>query len=298
MRITKLILIFLLATAGFSLPAYGVTRTDKNPQFFMPSHSSHTADSPQNKRLKKHLSGTMEHLAGNKQTTLNTKCIRLNLKPAPTDDILATNKVRDEASQKYRQNIVESYSLLPQDLNLILQNEYNSINQETQRMHDIKKNFAAMSPAYRYANFQLPAQISQEMTAVRQEFTNRKKQYTDFINNAPKNKHVSVIISKDPLFFIKSAVGIKGHWNNVTYTSLFDHNNKHVFTYVRKHTDMLENRSIFAAKTTNGRINQIYQNIFNDYIYDLRRIGAGLDITNTVLLRQLSEMTDDYVLMK
>lgn len=296
MQITKLILIFLFVTAGFSLAAHAVTRTNKNPQFFIPQ--SGAVKNPQNTGMPKNLSGTMAHVAGNRQTAHNTNLIKLNLKPAPIDNILTANKIGDKSSQKYRQDIIESYYLMPRDLSLILQNEYNTINQETRRMHDIQKNFAAMSPAYRYANFRLPAQISHEMTNVRQEFAARKKQFTDFINGAPKNKYVSVIISKYPLFFIKSAVAVKGHWNNVSYTSLFDHNNKHVFTYVRKHTNMLENHSISAVKTTNGRINQIYQNIFNDYIYDLRRIGAGLDVTNTVLLRQISEMTDDYVLMK
>ena len=282
----------LLLVAGISVAAQAVVRTDKKPKFFMPQEETNTKVKSEATSGNRH-AGTMV-----KAEEAFAAQMKIAVNPAPIDDILAEQKFSQNDLQKYKESVVQSYSMLPKDLNLILQNEYETINQETQRMREIKKHFSEMPEVYRYVNFRLPEQISLEMTEVRQAFIERKKSYTEFIEKAPKDKNVSIIISKNPLFMRMERGIFYGVWDDVTYVSLFDHSYKHIFTYVRKHSNMLENRNIAAAQTTSGRVNQIYQNLFDGYIYDLRRIGAGLDVTNPVLLRQIGEMNDDYVLME
>ncbi len=322
MKMRKLLILGLLFVAGFCATGQAVVRTDKKPEFFVPKSGSVKSLENVN-TVKNRASGTMEHVSGNKQVSSHENIfslggsnskhkIKVKFKPAPVDRILAKQDFGmmrnfifggNNGIKEYEQSIIHAYSMTVKDLDLILQNEYETINQETRRMRKIQKHFNTMPEAYRYANFMLPAQISDEMTGVRREFSERKKQYEDFIKKTPKSKKVFIIIAKHPLFMTMNGgnvmviPGYKGPADGVTFVSLFNNEYEHIFTYMRKHSNMLENRGIDAVSTTNGKVNQIYQNLFNAYIYDLRRIGAGLDVTNQVLLRQISEMTDDYVTM-
>ena len=125
-----------------------------------------------------------------------------------------------------------------------------------------------------------------------------------------RNKKIYIIEAKNHLFWIRyelpdegiNGFSIKGnyHFKDVTYISIFDSKYRHLFSYNRQHINMLKNRRIPAAdKTSDFYIDShtvnIYQQLFDDYINDLNRIGKGLDINNPQLLRQLDEMQDKTI---
>lgn len=228
-----------------------------------------------------------------------------NYPPAPVAEILKKQFIGSPAKTEYMQSVVRSYTLYPAELNEILQNEYQAINLETQRMKKIKQNWNKSSYAYRLLNYKLNEQISEEIAQTRKKYAVRKQKFAEFIKNAPANQPVYIIEATQPTFFYltvqknntgKAGTGIQMSFSvhGIHYVSLFDHNYKHIFTYHRQHIDMLENRRFVIQKTRNERVNRSYQQIFDDYLTDLKRIGAGVDITNRDLLRQIGEMRDEY----
>ncbi|MBR1825733.1 MAG: hypothetical protein IJ770_04010 [Alphaproteobacteria bacterium] len=225
--------------------------------------------------------------------------------PAPIDKIMAKQRGSKTEIQQYTASIVHSYTLYPEELNEILQNEYQTLNLETRRMQQIRKNWNSTSFAYRFLNYKLNEQISQEITQTRKKFAARKQKFADFIKKAPQNRKIYIIESTDPLFFYssisdkvskarKSGIQMSFSQHGIHYLSLFDKDYRHIFTYHRQHVDMLENRRFMIEKTRNKQVNHSYQKIFDDYLTDLKKIGSGVDMTNRTMLRQISEMKDEY----
>lgn len=224
---------------------------------------------------------------------------------APIDKILQKNFSSKKEIQNYKSKIINSYTLYPQQLEDILQREYQTINAETLRMQKIKQQWQQMPAEYKMANYKLTEQISTEIVQSRKKYLARKKKFAEFIKKAPRSRKVYIIESADPsLFYINmkqnSYFGLKTPFylsssvHGIHYLSLFDNEYNHVFTYHRQHVNMIKNRRFMVTKTNNERVNQSYQQIFDDYIIDLERIGAGLDINNRLLLHKLSEMKDEY----
>ncbi len=232
-------------------------------------------------------------------------CASNKYPPAPITKILAKQIINPSQAAKYMQAVIRSYTLLPKELNQILQAEYQSVNRETARMHQIKQGWRQTPPEYRLLNYKLNEQISAQSTQSRKKYAARKQRFTEFIKNAPQNRPVYVIESTNPLFFFltvrqnsksehKSGITMKFSNHGIRYLSLFDADYKHIFTYHRQHVDMLENRRFIVYKTRNPRVNNSYQQLFDDYLTDLKKIGAGTDMTNRTLLRQISEMKNEY----
>ena len=225
--------------------------------------------------------------------------------PAPIDNIMKHQTESFIKLLEYKKNIINSYTMQPSQLNTLLESEYAEINRETERMHKIKKNWRSLPYAYRYANYKLNEQISDEITQSRKKFINRKKRFNDLIGSARENKPIYIIESTDPLFFYAT---IRANPNNKTtsrlrmtfsshgihYLSVFDSEYNHLFTYNRQHVDMLQQRRIISpTKTKNKRVNDAFQKLFDDYLVDMKRIGAGLDINNKALLAKLNDMCDE-----
>lgn len=225
--------------------------------------------------------------------------------PAPVDRILKAQNENAAKIQEYKKNILNSYTMRPDQLNTLLESEYAEINRETERMQKIKKNWKSLPYAYRYTNYKLNEQISEEITQSRKKFINRKKRFNDLISNSPKNKPIYIIESTDPLFFYAT---IRANPNNkatnrlrmtfsshgIHYLSVFDNNYEHLFTYNRQHVDMLQQRRIISpTRTKNERVNRAFQKLFDDYLVDMKRIGSGLDINNNALFAKLNDMRDE-----
>lgn len=224
---------------------------------------------------------------------------------APIDKILQKNFFSGEKAQKYAAGIVNSYTLYPQQLNDILQQEYQTINAETLRMQKIKQQWSQMPAVYRMANYKLTEQISTDIAQSRKKYLGRKNKFAEFIKQAPRSRQVYIIESTDPSFFFismknnsdfrqKSGFYLSSSAHGIHYLSLFDNEYNHVFTYHRQHVNMIKNRRFVVANTRNQRVNREYQQIFDDYITDLQRIGSGLDINSRLLLQKLSEMKNEY----
>ena len=225
--------------------------------------------------------------------------------PAPIDKILESNIHSVDKAQKYKESIVHSYTLYPKQLKQLLQDEYQKVNSETLRMQNIKASWPQMPYAYRLVNYQLMKQISTEITQSRRRYLARKKRFEDLIRNTPSRDFIYVIEATNPFFLFRaltatskqqksSVLKLSHSIHGIYYLSLFDNNYKHIFTYHRQHINMIKNKHFTVPKTNNERVNRSYQKIFDDYIDDLSRIGAGLDINNRNLLNQINDMKDEY----
>ncbi len=226
--------------------------------------------------------------------------------PAPIEKILKKQTWREKDLEKYQANITRSYSLSSEQLKKMLDAEYAKINSETKRMQKIKQNWHTLSYAYQFANYKLNEQISEEITQSRKQFAKRKAHFNVLLKNTPATEKIYLIESTDPLFFYQSIRGsssntkgkyiqIKHSAYPVYYISVFNHKYQHLFTYQRQHVDMLQKRRIVTfLKTKNERVNRSFQKLFDDYLVDLKRIGAGLDITNRDMLTKLNDMQDEY----
>ncbi|MBR6355658.1 MAG: hypothetical protein IKR92_02280 [Alphaproteobacteria bacterium] len=226
--------------------------------------------------------------------------------PAPVDKILQKQIVDKDKLAKYRRSIVNSYKLQPKQLQNLLDSEYDEINRDTKRMQNIKKNWKSFPYAYHFANYMLNAQISAEITQSRKKFIARKKRFEEILKNTPQGEPIYIIEANDPLFFIatirqnpdnKVARTIKMTYmaHELNYISVFDSTYKHLFTYHRQHIDMLQNRRIVTTlNTKNKEVNQSYQKLFDDYLTDMKRIGAGLDINNPNMFREIEQMQNAF----
>ena len=105
--------------------------------------------------------------------------------PAPVDKILQKQFATADAVQKYKNNIVRSYTLSPQQLQNMLESEYAEINRETERMQKIKQNWRSFSYPYRLVNYKLTAQISDEITQSRKKYAKRKKRFEKLLADTP-----------------------------------------------------------------------------------------------------------------
>lgn len=308
MRKYLIIIIFIL----FVVPCvWGQTikRTTKSPTFFVPH------DTFKNKTEKERLSapqkqnyirGSVAHI---ERTTAQSTTANIRYDKAPVDEILkAQSNFSEEKLSDYKKNIVNSYSLSVRDLQQLLQKEYDDVNEETLRMEAALRYLKTASPAYKLANFQLETQISQDMTNSRKHYKMIKQKFSE-ITEKQKNKRIYIIEAKNNLFWIYElrnkatngfSVGGDYHFKDITYISIFDTAYNHLFSYYRQHLNMLKNRRIPAPdRTDDSYIDtetvKMYQQLFDDYINDLNRIGKGLDINNPLLLRQLNEMQDKTI---
>lgn len=225
--------------------------------------------------------------------------------PAPVDKILKKQFISDDSLQKYQKSIIRSYSLTPEQLNRLLETEYSKINNETQRMQKIKQNWRSFPYAYRFANYKLNEQISDEITQSRKKFGNRKQRFNELMKNTTANQKIYIIEATDPLFFFKTVrssgnskagrIQLSYSMHAIYYLSVFDHEYKHQFTYHRQHVDMLQQRRIITTlNTKNKRVNSAFQKLFDDYLSDMKRIGSGLDINNQEMFAKLNEMRNEY----
>ena len=289
-----------------------VKRTTKAPTFFVPNGSLKAkTDAEKLSAIKKpaHTRGGVAHIE--KPTEVSTAYYpEIQYEKAPIDSILKKQKdFSKEMLSNYRQKIVNSFAIYSDELEKLLRYEYEKVNQETLRMKGALDYIKAATPAYRLANYQLDAQISQDMVKSRKHYKKIKQKLAEIISEQ-KNKKVYIIEAKNNLFWIHyklldekiSGFNIKGnyHFKDVTYISIFDNKYNHLFSYNRQHINMLKNRRIPAAdKTADFHIDihtvNTYQQLFDDYINDLNRIGKGLDINNPQLLRQLDEMQDKTI---
>ena len=307
MRKYLIIFIFIL----FTVPCvWGQTikRTTKSPTFFVPN------DTFKNKTEKEKLSapqkqnyvrGGVVHI---ERTTAQSTTANIRYDKAPVDEILkAQSNFSEEELSDYKKNIVDSYSLSVRDLQQLLQKEYDDVNEETLRMEAALRYLKTASPAYKLANFQLETQISQDMTNSRKHYKMIKQRFSEIIEKQ-KDKIIYIFEAKSNLFWLHQRLRNSGHmrWTNsyhfkdVTYISIFDNEYNHLFSYYRQHLNMLKNRRIPAPdRTDDSYIDtetvEMYQQLFDDYINDLNRIGKGLDINNPLLLRQLNEMQDKTI---
>ncbi|MBQ8481437.1 MAG: hypothetical protein IJ532_02755 [Alphaproteobacteria bacterium] len=291
-----------------------VKRTAKAPSFFVPNGSLKAkTDAEKLSATKKpaYARGRTAHIekdAGNYVAYPD-----IQYEKAPIDEILRKQKNFSAADiSNYRQNIVKGFTLYSAELDKLMQYEYEKVNRETLRMNAALEYIKIASSAYRLANFQLDTQISQDMIKSRKHYKKIKQKLTEIISEQ-KNKKIYIIEAKNSMFWMRYEVlrkainsfNIKGenyHFKDVTYISIFDNKYNHLFSYYRQHINMLKNRRIPAAdRTSDFNINHnavnIYQQLFDDYINDLNRIGKGLDINNPKLLRQLDEMQDKTISM-
>lgn len=304
--ITTLIAIAFLTTAAWSQT---VKRTAKTPIFFVPD--SVLKNKTDAERLASGRTG------GYNRNTLSispqtSPLSRIHYNAAPIDNILQKQTPFSKIKiNEYKSDILSSYALFPTDLQILLQSEYDTINKETLRMEAVLQYLKNASPAYRLANFQINRQISQDMVENRKHYKKLKQKFAEIMENSPKNQNIYIIKAKNDLFWKHYELSKqwkynwKGytqgyHFKNVTYISVFNHEYTHLFSYYRQHLNMLKDRRIFAPDKTAAfyiepNIVHIYQQLFDDYLNDLNRIGKGLDINNPHLLRQLNEMQDKTI---
>ena len=302
-----LIILLTLLITPFAT-AQVVKRTTKTPSFFVPDKALKQASEKETipSAPLRTVGG-----AGAISNTFSPSSFRMQYKKAPIDDILKKQLTLSKSDKaRYKQSIVKSFTLYPNDLNNLLQKELDIVNQETVRMQNIVQNLKRSSWAYQLANFELKRQISQDMVKNREHYKKIKQKFTKIINDTPEDQPVYIVEAKNQLFWqtyevIKIVTEKKlfgsfhwqgsNHFKDVTFISIFDSNCKHLFSYYRQHLNMLKQKKITAPQQVGKlKIGQrevnIYQNLLNGYLTDLNRIGKGLDITNPQLLRQLNEM--------
>ena len=217
---------------------------------------------------------------------------------APVDRILAKQPYRRQRLNKYKEKIVRSYSMRPNELKKLLENEMTAINKDTRQMQQLLASWEGQSPAYKFANYQLNSQISKDIVKSRKEYKKRKQIFADFFTTAPKSKPISIIEATDPLFWLVSNPQISAFRTSLRgnyYISFFDSEHRHFLTYNRLNVDANHNRRILAVPSRNPKIDLQFQQLFDSYNNDLRRIGKGLDITNPVLLRQIGTMQNKFI---
>lgn len=321
-----IITIFVLSLSITSLvEAKGVKHTLKKPSFFVPEQtlkqankpekvptgqqmlkraSMQNADSPTADLLAERQTGGSTYITSNYPFSPAAAKPHIAYKTAPIDKILAKQPIAPDQLKTYKESIVRSYYLLPSELKTVLQDEADTINADTKRMIDVKQNWHNQSPAFRAANYKLNEQISTEIAQSRKNYLNRKKSYENLIKKTPASERISVIEATNELFLIFSLhmknsgpmhVSRAQTSQNLHFISVFDSKFNHVFSYHRKHIKPNKNRRIYAAKSGNPKIDAIYQPLFDSYLSDLERIGAGLDINNPILLRQISQMQNKVV---
>lgn len=316
--------ILLVLSAALTAKAQTAGRVRKQPNFFVPEKTlqqTHKAEKlPTAQQMLQHAQRSAELddsdnslYSESASTTLSAQPYqpqqprkKMKTQSAPIDDILKKQPIGEYSKEQYKKNILTSYYLLPRELKEILQKEADSINADTKRMIAIKNNWKTQSPAFKFANYRLNAQISAEMTQTVKNFKNRKKKFDELLKKAPPGKRIAIIEATDPIFWHisnqKNNKSISSY--NVTgqkvsqplhYVSVFDHNFDHLFSYHRKHINLSKNRRIAASQSGNPKIDKIYQNLFDSYLADLGRISSGLDINNPILLRQIGEMQNKTV---
>ena len=316
----------ILLGSAFAAKAQTVRRTQKTPDFFVPNsvlqqaHKTENLPSGQQMlqnaavRANQRQSGGIEpsyspSLGNYNYSSVSGRTLlggeKMKTKAAPVDKILEKQHLGKYELKEYKDSILASYYLLPRELEYILQREKDTINADIQRMTAIRNNWNNQSGAFRFVNYKLDAQISEDMTKVAQNYKKRQKKFAELLKKTPPDRRIAVIEATDPVFWLKtvyestnkSAFRVKQSETSqdLHYVSVFDAEFKHVFTYHRKHIDPNRNRRVIAAKSGNPKIDAIYQNLFDGYLNDLGRIGAGLDVNNPVLLRQISEMQDKKV---
>ena len=305
-----IILIALLFTP-FAL-AQTVKRSTKTPDFFVPRNVM------KNQTEAEKLSSVAPVNAKGGLGRVSSRITQSvpQFKKAPVADILKNQSAISKNDKlNYLKTIVNSFTLYPRDLSQLLQSEFDTVNQETIRMKGIMQTLRSSSWAYRLANFKLEQQISQDMVKNRKHYKKIKQKFTEIIKETPPNTPLYIIEAKNPLFWknfeiiklmeAKSIFGTiywKGsnHFKDVSYITIFNSNYEHLFSYYRQHLNMLKQKKITAPDQIGKyRIGQreinIYQQLFNNYLTDLNRIGKGLDITNPQLLRQLNEMQNRQI---
>lgn len=302
--------IMFLSTAVL---AQTVNRTVKTPSFFMPENALKNKNDAEKLSLMKttlYKHGSAASITSNSNTISPLPDIRYA--PASIETILEKQKnLPKNDLNKYKKSIVRSYKLSLDDLQKILQWEYENINKETLRMEAVLRHLKTAAPSYRFANFKIEKQISQDMVKNRKRYKKLQQKFKEIIESEPKNQSIYIIEARNDLFWLH--YGLSEQWQNnwrgytsgyhfkdITYISIFNHEYSHLFSYYRQHLNMLKNRRIPAPDmTAHFYINQdtvnTYQRLFDEYINDLNRIGKGLDVNNPLLLRQLDDMQNKKI---
>ena len=321
-----LMLVFLLQPL-IPLQAQNIKHVQKTPSFFVPQQILSQANKAekvpsgqqilQNAKLRAQEKNAVSEISGSTGTlpqnnyasasyNRTSGITKMRTKPAPVDEILQKQPITPTAKKQYKDSILTSYYLTPGELKKILQAETASINADTKRMIVLKNSWQNKSPAFKFVNFRLNEQISTEITLTNKNYKNRKAKFDVLLQKTPADKRIPIIEATNPLFWHKTVN--ENHRNllsyrvrqaqtsqDLHYVSVFTPDYRHAFTYHRKHINPNRNRRLPAAKSGNPKIDNIYQAMFDGYISDLGRISAGLDITNQVLLRQISEMQNQTV---
>ena len=305
-------------SAEFYMPQQALSamrQTEKVPELRKPLPNRHIADE--------------SHSVGNSRPRQYVAPKRQKAQPqkkypeAPIDNILAKQDITPKSRAKYKKHIVRSFYLLPQELNALLQKEFQGIDAETRRMQQIKAQWSKQTSVYKLANYQLTNQIDRGIAKSRQEYLKRKKLFGDLLKKAPSNRYISMIESTDSLFskiysmtstmnqhsvatnreidtrqlssFFDNNILLLHESSRYNYVSVFDHKYNHVFSYERIHIEANRNRRIRAFPSKDPQIDAMFQTLFDGYRADLKRIGYGLDITNPTLLRQLAAMQNQVI---
>lgn len=309
-------LLYTLAIFGlfFGIAAAEVSRGAKTPSFYVPNGALRTT-SPDKSSLmvtfKKRNPGTIYRPTAQKSDSFYLKR-KTHFKPVPIDKILQKDAIHcdgcseselklvkhnvKEIRQRFKSSIIYALTLKKTDLLNLLKQEFQTINEETKQIIAIKNNFNNASPAYRLANFQLQTQISKEIVPRNKQLKKLKKAFNQILANLPDSEDIYLIGTKDPSFlFLNEIYDTKkvAYLDIVTYVSLFNQKFEHLLTYTRMHEDVLKYSKIYTpTKFFEADITNLFQQLFDDYITDLSRIGRGLDVTNPNLLRMLDDMQD------
>lgn len=231
------------------------------------------------------------------------------------DPLLQEQFMSETNQAEYQKNILWSRSLYPKDLLALLRREFSSVDNETQRRQKIVRYFAKESSAYKFANYRILNQIREQSERSDRIYTAVRKKYNDFLKKAPPQQKIYLISATNSYFFKKQIAQklseqnrqiswwLHGHPNRIHYLSLFDNEYHHILTYPQMHVDMNRQRRIIAAqpskeKHISQQTYQIYQNLFDQYLHDLNRIGKGLDIINPDLLTELADMKNEIRTLK
>lgn len=226
----------------------------------------------------------------------------------PINKIIENNVLLLHYLQEHRPNkdcnkivITNSYAFYPSDLQILLKKQFDLLNQETLQMRAILNNMKTRSSAYKLANYGIKKQITDDMVIVRKQYKNIKETYKKIVKNIPSNKLIYVI-EGNWMYEVKhrgrgkSTVSFQPT-GDYSCINIFSHEYKWLMSYPKFHDNVLKYSRIIAPTETEKFVIDkdavsIYQKLFDDYLYDLNRIGKGLDINNQQLLRQLDEMQD------